>query len=283
MMKRQCVLLMVAGLMTGSVPAALASPLVLMGPPVFMGQQAAAEAADAALGPAQIEAARPVIAKLFPEGTYRRMMGENMSGMIDSMLGSALALPVADIARMSGQSADTIAQMDEGTLQEAMAIIDPHFRQRTKSGMDAMMGVMADMMDGYEPRVRDALTRAYARRFSLAQLEELNSFFSTPTGSAYAAESMMIFMDKEIIAEMQALMPDMMKQMPDLVEKAEKATASIPPARKASALSKAERARLAALLGVDEKQLKDRPIGHDHGAHDDAAGVSDTAAEEGTE
>ncbi|MPT48316.1 MAG: DUF2059 domain-containing protein [Sphingobium sp.] len=249
---------------------------------------AASATADNGASVAQVAAARPVVDKIFPEGTYRKMMGESMSGMMDAMLGSAMAMPVADIARMSGLPMDQVSQMDKASLEEAMAIVDPYFRQRTRSGMDAMMGAMAELMNGYEPRVRDALTRAYARKFSITQLGELKAFFNTPTGSAYAAESMMIFMDKEIISEMQALMPDMMKQMPDMVAKAERATAALPAARKISDLSKQDRTRLAKILGVKEKDLQDRASGHDDSGHDDegaddAVGVVDAAAGEGTE
>ncbi len=85
---------------------------------------------------------------------------------------------------------------------------------------------------------------------------------------------MSIFMDPEIMGEMQALMPEMMQQMPKLAEQAKKATDALPPPRRIADLSKAERKRLAAILGVKEDDLKDRPY---------AAGSDDEKNEEGTQ
>lgn len=215
-----------------------------------------AQDAGAPVAPAQIAAAKPVVEKLFPVGTYRKLMGGTMTRLMDSMIGPALDMPVADIARMSGVAQDKVAAMDKATMGQVMAILDPHFRDRMRVGMNAMMGAMAEVMTGYEPRIRDALTRAYARRFSASQLGELNAFFATPTGGTYAAESMSLFMDPEIMAEMQAVMPDMIKQMPKLVGVMGEATKDMPKARRIADLSKKERAELARLMGVEERALK---------------------------
>ena len=221
--------------------------------------KSAAPATPVQIAPAQIDAARPVVDKLFPVGTYRRMMGENMSRIMDGMMDGLLKMPLADLARIGGVPAEKLSGMDPASLEEVSAILDPNYRERTKRGMDAMMGGMTDLMDGFEPRVREALVRAYARKFTPAELAELGAFFGTPTGGKYAANAMSIFMDPEIMGEMQALMPEMMRQMPELARRAEKATASLPPPRRLSDLSKAERKRLAAILGVQEGELKDRP------------------------
>lgn len=221
--------------------------------------KAAAGASAAPIAPAQIDAARPVVEKLFPVGTYRRMMGESLSRVMDGMMDGLMKMPVADLARIGGVPAEKLAGMDAASLEEVSAIVDPNYRERTKQGMDAMMAGMTDLMDGFEPRMREALTRAYARKFTSGELAELGAFFATPAGGKYAAHSMSIFMDPEIMGEMQALMPEMMRQMPELAQRAQQATALLPPPRKLADLSKAERKRLAAILGVSEDDLKDRP------------------------
>jgi len=257
--------------LTGVVALASAAPAVLAADAVT----ASAPAADAApIAKAQIDAARPVVEKLFPVGTYRRMMGENMSRMMDSMMGNLMQMPLADLARIGGVSGEKLAEMSPASLAEVSAIVDPHYRDRAKRGMDAIMGGMTDLMDGFEPRVREALTRAYARKFSAGELAELRDFFATPVGGKYAGQSMSIFMDPEIMGEMQALMPEMMQQMPRLAEEAKKATEALPPPRKIADLSKAERKRLAAILGVKEDDLRDQP---------EAAGSDEEKNEEGTQ
>jgi len=237
-----------ASLLACAAPAALAAE-----------GKVAADASAAPIAPARIDAARPVVEKLFPVGTYRRMMGESLSRVMDGMMDGFMKMPVADLARIGGVPAERLAGMDAASLEEVSSIVDPNYRERTKRGMDAMMAGMTDLMDGFEPRVREALIRAYARKFSPGELAELGAFFATPAGGKYAAHSMSIFMDPEILGEMQALMPEMMKQMPELAQRAQQATASLPPPRKLSDLSKAERKRLAAILGVSEDDLKDRP------------------------
>lgn len=215
--------------------------------------------------PARVAAARPVVDKIFPAGTYRRMMEGTLFKMMDSMMDGVMKMPIAQLARIGGVPRDKLAKLDETSMEQVSAIIDPNFRQRTKLGMDAMMGSIADLMEGFEPKVRNALTRAYARKFDSSQLGELAAFFRTPTGDLYARESMMMAMDPEIIGEMQAFMPEMMKKMPDIAAKAEAATKSLPPPRQITDLSREERGKLAKLLGVKASDLTDGAAMHGEG------------------
>jgi len=222
-----------------------------------LAQQATPAAVTPAVDPASLALARPVVDRLFPVGTYKRLMGATMGKMMDSIMDGAMNLPMASLARIGGVPQDRLARMDKATLAEAMVILDPYYRERTKRGMNAMMGSMTELMTGFEPQIRDALTRVYARRFDTRQLGELNAFFSTPTGTAYAADSMTLMMEPEIMGEMQTLMPKLMGKMPEFVAAAEKAVAELPKPKRYEDLSKAERDKLAAVLGVDAKTLHD--------------------------
>src|SRR5690606_39986387 len=51
--------------------------------------------------------------------------------------------------------------------------------------------VLADM----EPPMRTGMAKAYARKFSGAQLTDLNTFLATPTGQLYAGEWMALQAD----------------------------------------------------------------------------------------
>lgn len=215
--------------------------------PSAMAQQAA--------DPARVAAARPVVDKIFPAGTYKRMMGGALSKMMDGMLGGVMHMPIAELARMSGIPASKLTGVSQASLEQVSAIVDPHFRERTKLGMDAMMAQMGELMNGFEPRVRDALTRAYARKFDTRELGEINAFFATPTGSRFASEYMAMSTDPDVLAEMQALMPEMMKKLPDMAQKANAATSKLPPPRKYSGLSQTEKDKLAQLLGMKASDL----------------------------
>jgi hypothetical protein len=236
--------------------ALLAATMLALAPLTAQAQDKAP--APAPIPVAQLDAATVVVAKAFPVGTYKRMMGQTMDKLMGGMMDSMMDMPVAELAQMGGLSPDKIGEMDKTSLAEIMAIYDPHFRERSQIGMRAMMTSMTGVMEQMEPRFRAGLARAYARKFSAAQLADLGRFFDTPTGSVYAAESMLLYMDPEVMGEMQTMVPELMKKMPDMVKAMKDATAHLPPARKQSDLTDAERAKLTALLGVKESDLRDR-------------------------
>lgn len=201
--------------------------------------------------PARTAAAKAVVDKVFPPGTYRRMMEGTMTKMMSSMTDQMLNIPMADLARIGGLSEEKLRAMKPGTLRQVMKIVDPSFDQRMHATMDAMMPAMVDLMETMEPDVRAGVMDAYANHFTTAQLTELDRFFSTPTGSSYAGESMLIMTDPAVIDRMGQMMPKMMAAMPEFMKKVKAATASIPPAPKAGALTAKQKADLAALLGPD--------------------------------
>ena len=63
--------------------------------------------------------------------------------------------------------------------------------------------------------------------------------------------------DPAVAAQMKALMPKMIAQMPRFVAAAQKATAALPAPRKINDLTAAERATLAKALGVTQDKLHD--------------------------
>jgi hypothetical protein len=239
-------------------PLIAAAALLALSGTAASAQTAPAPAATAA-DPARLEAARRVVDKLVPVGTYKKMMADNFGPMMDSIMDSAGDMPLAEVIRMSGISAEDAAELGEGTIRDVMDIYDPHWNERMKLTTDAVAGAMGEWMVKVEPGVREALTRAYAREFSLEELNELARFFSTPAGGHYAAQSMAIFMDPEMMKAMTDMMPEMMKDMPALMEKVEAAAKDLPEPRKNSDLTPAERKKLAQLLGVDPATLEKDP------------------------
>lgn len=185
--------------------------------------------------PARIAAAAPVVDKLWPIGTYRRMMDGTMSKMMDQIMSSMFDMPAEDLAAMAGGSEAAKKAVDGKSMGEIATEADPHFRERMKLSMDTMMREMIPLMEKMEPQVRQNLTSIYARKFSVTQLGEMNSFFSTPTGKAYAEQSMLVFMDPEMISAMQGFVPELMKAMPGIIARVEAATAHLPPVPKKKA------------------------------------------------
>lgn len=202
---------------------------------------------------ARISAARQTVDYVFPTGTYARLMNGTLDKMMDSIMDSTMKMPLKQLAGISGVNAEDLGS---ASLEEIMQIYDPAFKQRMQISTRTMMSEMIPLMTQVEPDVRAGLTQAYAGKYTAAQLGELNAFFATPTGKAYAADSYLIMMSPEVMAKMQGFAPKLMEQMPAIVEKVKAASAGLPEPRAYADLSKSEKARLAKLLGVSEAQLE---------------------------
>jgi hypothetical protein len=212
---------------------------------------------SAAVDPATLAEARLVIVKLVPPGTYKKIMSSAMAPMMDNMAGNLKAMPLKQLAEMGGLDADQAAALDKVSVEQVMAIYDPHWQERTNLTMHAMFNAMGDFFTTLEPELREAMAKAYASHFTLDDLRDLNRYFATPTGTKFATQYMSIMTDPAMMDEMKAMMPKMMAAMPTFLDAAQKATASLPPPRKLESLTPAEKEKLAKALGVDETKLQD--------------------------
>ncbi len=220
-----------------------------------------AVAAPAPADPAVTAAAQQVAAKLLPAGIYKRMFSQifdQMGNMMPDMVGK---LPLRQIAQLGGISDTQAKAIGDAKLGEIADIYDPHWHERTKVMMEAMSTMIGDLMGEFEPNVRATLARGYSREFTLAELNEILAFLATPTGSHYADRQFSMFMDPQMMKDMGAMMPEMLKRLPAMIEQIKKASASLPPPRKIKDLTPAERARLAELLGVPAAKLSDPKSG----------------------
>jgi Uncharacterized protein conserved in bacteria (DUF2059) len=197
----------------------------------------------------QLSAAKRIAGKLLPDGTYRKMMTGTLDKVLSGMMDQMSELPIRQLAAIGGITPEQAKSIGPGSLKEMMAILDPAFDQRMKITMTTTMGGMVDLMSKMEPSVRDGLAEAYASHFSQSQLGELEAFFATPTGNAYAAQSMLVYTDPAVMNRMQAMFPEIVKAMPAIMQKATAATASLPKPRTMEQLTPAERAKLKQLMG----------------------------------
>ncbi|MGF7155954.1 DUF2059 domain-containing protein [Novosphingobium gossypii] len=213
---------------------------------------AAETASVAPLDPARVAAAKQTVDFVFPLGTYARMMNGTMDKMMDSIMDSMMQMPLKDLVGVSGIETD---KLGSATTAQIMEIYDPAYKQRMQITTRTMMTDMMALMTQFEPDIRDGLTSAYAGRYDAKQLQEMNAFFATPTGKAYAADAYIIMMSPEVMAKMQQAMPRLMQAMPAIVEKVKAASGSLPAPRTYADLSNAEKDKLAGLVGVSRKDL----------------------------
>lgn len=196
-------------------------------------EEQTAVSAEAEIDPVRLAAAKIAVDYLFPLGTYERMMRGTMDQMMDSMLASLGTMRMGDLAGVAGVSDDDIPEGEgDKTLADISREADPHFEERMKISTRVMMDEMVTLMTTMEPAIREALTRIYARKFTASQLGEMNLFFATDTGSAFARDYMMVFVDPEMMQSMMSMVPQLMQAMPDIMKKVEEATAHLPPVKK---------------------------------------------------
>jgi len=220
---------------------------------------AAAAQAPATPAPADLALGRDIAGKLLPDGTYRKMMGGMMGKMMGGMTDQMAAMPIGPYLKLAGLPESDIAKLGQTTIKQIMEIVDPAYQQRMHIIMPAMMDEMGKVMTQFEPDMREGLAEAYATHFTSAQLTDIDHFFNTPSGTAFAGQNMMIAADPAVIQKMQAFMPKLMQAMPDIIQKASQAAASLPKAKTPETLTDADRAKLAQLLGVSPDKLKRAP------------------------
>ncbi|MFV0624518.1 DUF2059 domain-containing protein [Sphingomonas sp. ac-8] len=191
----------------------------LIAAPVATAQTAAPPAAaPAAVDPAQLAAAERTVALLVPQGVYAKMMREQYPRVMEAMLAS-----------MGGISAADAGGTEPGSILDAARAQDPAFDERMRIMTRVMGEEFAPVMAQVEPQVRAGLAAAFARRFTVAQLADMNAFFTTPSGKAFADNFLSLFADPDMIREMSKATPLLMQAMPKIVQKVEAATAHLPP------------------------------------------------------
>lgn len=204
---------------------------------------------------ARVPAAQSVVVKLFPEGTYARMMDETMRPMLDGMLGQFGGTPTMALGQLTGLGPLDLAQLEDDKRDAALALLDPSAKDRNAAMGDMMIGMISGVVEEIEPAYRAGLARAYAVRFTESELADLDTYFATPVGSKYAGESFLIFADPQVMSAMNEMMPAVMERMPQVMEGIASITADYPEGRTFSDLDDGEQAQLAELLGVTLEDL----------------------------
>lgn len=206
---------------------------------------------------ARLPAAEALVAVMMPDGFYAEMMGDmtdSMIGTITGMFNGEAGAGMVLQSRVDLQREQLEALSDEERIELA-ALLDPAFEQRAAVVGDMMRGVMGDVAAVFEPLYREGLAKAYAARFDAEQLSDIAAFFATPTGRVYATESMKLLADPQVMSASTQALPAMMGSLGDIAANLEARMAELPPENGWADLTPAQRARMAAVLGVAEAEL----------------------------
>jgi hypothetical protein len=205
--------------------------------------------AQNAADPALLAKAEVAAAALLPAGSMEKIMGPMFEQISKQVSGSMMDIPMSAIARMGGISEEEAAGLGEATLKELMAIIDPAFDQRMGLMMQVMGREMGPLMTQFEPDMRAGMARAFAGKYTGAELDEINAFFASPTGARFGAGFMALAADPEYLKSMETMMPKLMEAMPTIMGRAMEEMGKLPPPKKADDLTKAEKDKIAKLIG----------------------------------
>lgn len=140
---------------------------------------------------ARLAAAKTVIDQVLPPTERDRMV----EAMIEPMNASIVQ------AMTSSPELTGVFEKDPAFKAKFMAFIAEEQRRSTV------------LLKANMPAFADAMAKAYARRFTVAQLDEIAVFFATPTGSAYVAQSMTLMSDPDVQAAQAMMMTQAMSGM----------------------------------------------------------------------
>lgn len=171
--------------------------------------------------PARLVLARTTVETLWPNGTYGRLMEQVMGGFYERMM----TMKVSDFDKASPGKAKPPSDL---TIHQSLIKGDPLFDQRAALIRTALTDEMKTLSGIVEPRLRDGLAKAAARRFDVRQLTDINAFFATDSGRALGSNLMTIWADPDTMRGLMQSMPDLVAAMPGIMARVEKATASLP-------------------------------------------------------
>jgi hypothetical protein len=205
--------------------------------------------------PALLAQARPIASIILPDGTMARMMGPMMQKIMAPMMDSFTKMPIRDLLKAGGIEADKADALNPATIEEIMAILDPNFRKRMDVMLNTMMPALGQFMGRFEPDMREGMAEAFASRYNAAELGEISAFMKTPTGAKFGSGFMELAADPHYLGKVQAMIPEMMRAMPEILQKSVTEMGTLPKPRTYKDLTPAERQRLEALIGLDSKKV----------------------------
>lgn len=191
---------------TGTVAAAQSAP-------------ATEAATDAAAlpepGPERLAAAERVVDRIWPVGTFRRVMDSTIDSTMAMVTGAGEAMAEtawipednSKDARRAQHEARTGRPLSGTSEGDAAATASS---EEAEAGVRRMTEAMIPIFERIEPPIRAAIARIYARRYSLSELGELDAFFATPTGARYAEDSLTLMNDPEMVQTMASMMGELM-------------------------------------------------------------------------
>lgn len=208
--------------------------------------------------PARLTLAQTTMGALIPSGSLERMMDNLYGKMFKTIMGEMGGESDLMISIKTGVESEKIAALDEATKGKIADVFDPNRQEREDQINKVIKPLISEVLADMEPPMRAGMAKAYARKFSAAQLTELNAFLATPTGTAYGNDWMALQADPEVMLAVIKAMPPLISKFIDRAPQIEKDMKELPKEKQLADLSDAELSKLAKLMKVDVKTLEEQ-------------------------
>ncbi len=208
--------------------------------------------------PARLTLAQQTMGSLIPAGSLEKMIDNLYGKMFKTLMGELGGQSDLMLSIKTGVESDKIGALDAATKTKIADMFDPHRKEREDQITRVIKPLISEALTDLERPMRDGMAKAYARKFSAAQLTDLNGFLATPTGSVYASEWMALQADPEVMVSVMRALPPMITKFMDRGPQIEKDMKDLPKEKQLSDFNDKELASLAKLMKVDVKVLKEQ-------------------------
>lgn len=211
-----------------------------------------------AVPPAQLALAQQTTTALVPPGSLAKMIDNMYGKFFKGLMGELGGMSDLMLSIKTGVESEKIEALDEKSKAAIADMFDPQRAQREEQMTNVIKPLITEALGDLEGPMRNGMAYAYARKFSAQQLGEMNAFFATPTGKAYADEWMALQADPEVMLAMVKAVPPLINKFMDRGPEIEGKLKDLPKERQLSDFTDAELAKLAKLMKVDVKVLKEQ-------------------------
>lgn len=210
------------------------------------------------IDPARLTLAQQTTAALIPAGSIEKMVDNLYGKMFKTLMGEFGGQSDMMLSIKTGVESEQIAKLDEPTKGKVADMFDPHRKEREDQITRVIKPLISEALADMEPPMRSGLAKAYARKFTGAQLTDLNGFLASPTGKIYASEWMALQADPEVMLAVIKAVPPLITKFIDRAPEIEKDFKELPKEKQLSDFTDKDLAKLAKLMKVDVKVLKEQ-------------------------
>lgn len=207
--------------------------------------------------PARLALAQKTTAALIPAGSLEKMVDNMYGTMFRALMAEMGGMSDVSLSVKTGVDGEQIATLDDASRAAVADLFDPYRKQREEKIFGIVKPLLSEVLADMEAPMRGGMARAYARKLTAQQLTDLNAFFATPAGSAYASEWMALQADPEVMVAMIKAVPPLINKFIDRAPQLESQFKDIPKERTLADFSDADIAKLAKLMKVDVAKIEE--------------------------